>query len=273
MPELPEVQSFVNAINQSYAGRKLSGIEFHRKNLRYPFEKIELKDIFSRGTIFHGCQRQGKQLLLKTERGDVSVSLGMSGAFVPKPSSSKPNKHEHVTLLFEEGNHLGYEDPRRFGFWKVSPKGPTTDHCVPVDALEQKELLQLFLSKKISTKKASIKAVLMDQHFIGGIGNIYALEALHRANIHPLKLCSQLSQIDCQKLAKEIPKILFKAIELGGSSVSTYRTLHGEHGNFQKLHLVYGREGESCLTKGCLGVVERLLQNGRSSFYCPHCQK
>lgn len=271
MPELPEVQNFANALNKNYAGLKIKEIKFHRENLRYPFEKKELSEIFALGNKFVGCYREGKQLVLKTSQGSVNVSLGMSGSFKPFQSSKVKEKHQHVSLFFENGEAVAYVDPRRFGFWKVKKENdPVNLIC---DPLIQKDLEDLFLTEQVSSKNCSVKDLLMDQKLIGGIGNIYALEALYLAKISPLKLCSRVTIKEWKQLSNEIPKILLKAIELGGSSVATYLSLNGTKGSFQDLHQVYGRTGENCLKKGCKGVIQRIVQKGRSSWLCPFCQK
>jgi formamidopyrimidine-DNA glycosylase len=270
MPELPEVQNFANALNKSYAGLKIKEIKFHRKNLRYPFQIVELSKIFSLGNQFIRCYRDGKQLVLETSKGAVNVSLGMSGSFKPIYSETE-EKHQHVSLYFENGEGVAYVDPRRFGFWKIRERGEQIDTtCNPLD---KNELESLFLSKEISNKSCSVKDLLMDQKIIGGIGNIYAVEALFQAKISPLKSCSEISIKKWKDLSCEIPKILLLAIELGGSSISTYRSLNGKKGGFQELHQVYGRTDEKCLRKGCKGIIQRIVQKGRSSWICPSCQK
>lgn len=270
MPELPEVQNFANALNKSYAGLKIKEINFHRENLRYPFQIKELSKIFSIGNQFIRCYREGKQLVLETSKGSVNVSLGMSGSFKPIYSKSA-EKHQHVSLYFENGEGVAYVDPRRFGFWKVREKAEQiVSTC---DPLNKNELESLFLSKEILKKSCSVKDLLMDQKIIGGIGNIYAVEALFQAKISPLKQCFELSTKQWKDLSCEIPKVLLLAIELGGSSISTYRSLNGQKGGFQELHKVYGRTGENCLNKGCKGIIHRVVQKGRSSWFCPFCQK
>lgn len=272
MPELPEVQNFANALNKSYAGLKIKEIKFHRENLRYPFQKKELTKIFSFGNEFLRCYREGKQLVLETSTGAVNVSLGMSGSFKPIKSATR-EKHQHVSLFFENGEGVAYVDPRRFGFWKIREKKDEKSSILPCDPLHSYELETLFLSKGISNKSCSVKDLLMDQKLIGGIGNIYAVEALYQARISPLKSCLDIPVNKWRDLSREIPKILLLAIELGGSSISTYRSLNGNKGGFQELHRVYGRAGEKCVHKSCQGIIQRVVQKGRSSWFCPLCQK
>lgn len=276
MPELPEVQNFVNSIEKNYIGLKLDKIVFHRPNLRYPFEQEKLKHIFAKGHKLLRCFREGKQLVLETKAGAVNISLGMTGCFKPtlplqgQDLKVKPEKHEHVTLYFEEGKALGYIDPRRFGFWKIRENETPIQICDPCSELELKNL---FSSSKMASVTRSVKDLLMDQKMIGGLGNIYVCEALFRAGISPLLACCEVSPKQWNKLANCIPTLLQQAIEQGGSSIATYRTLNGEKGNFQNLHLVYERHGKMCSNKKCKDVIVRVAQSGRGSWYCPSCQR
>jgi formamidopyrimidine-DNA glycosylase len=270
MPELPEVESFVRAIGREYAGKKLKKIQFHRADLRFPFDIEKMNRIFAAGSTFLAPQRVAKQMVLGTENGWVAVSLGMSGSFIP---SGHPRRetHEHLTLLFSDGTALGFVDPRRFGFWK--PVSKFSEISKATDPLNEQELLHLFRTKKFTASERCIKVALMDQNIIGGIGNIYAVEALFRAGVSPLRACSEVSPAKYKLLAQVIPQILTAAIDVGGSTISTYRRLHGESGGFQELHVVYDRAGESCVNKKCRGKIERIVHAGRSSWWCPRCQK
>jgi formamidopyrimidine-DNA glycosylase len=270
MPELPEVESFVQALKREYAGKRLKGVRFHRPDLRFPFAKPVLEKIFFKGATFLEPMRVAKQMVLSTEGGMVAVSLGMSGAFLP---SAFPNTlvHEHVTLLFEDGSALAYVDPRRFGFWLAVER--VEDISIAADPLSESSLKECFRLRAFEQSQRSIKEALMDQSLIGGLGNIYALEALFRAGVSPLRACAQVKPAEYRKLAQVIPLLLKQAIDAGGSTISTYRRLHGESGGFQELHLVYDREGEKCLAQGCKGMIRRSVQNGRGSWWCPRCQR
>lgn len=269
MPELPEIQSFVTSLNQNYVGKKIKHILFHRDSLRYPFDQVKLKKIFHSGAQLKNCFRIGKQLILETEAGAVHISLGMSGAFKPT-RPHHPEKHEHVTLVFQGEEALGYIDPRRFGFWLTREDSTLFS---AVDPLSASALMLFFTTHKAAKSTRSVKAVLMDQKLIGGVGNIYALEALFASGVHPERICSQIKNKEWEKLAHALPKILTRAIAAGGSSISSYRTLDGSKGHFQNAHHVYGREGEKCIHKSCTALIVRITQNGRSSWFCPHCQK
>lgn len=267
MPELPEVESFRLAIMKEYAGRKFRSIVFHRNDIRYPLTEA-IKGVFPRGSTLSLVERDGKQLVLRTEHGAVQISLGMSGAFLPAiPGSPRP--HEHVTLIFEDGAALGYVDPRRFGYWKIYDR-PLAHLADPLDTLS---LNTLFASDRFRSRTRAIKDLLLDQALIGGVGNIYALEALYSAGIHPKRSAQSISPAQYRKLAKALPSILQSAIDKGGSTISTYRRLEGNNGEFQELHRVYDREGENCIKKNCSGTIIRIPQGGRSSWLCPECQK
>jgi len=270
MPELPEVQSFAHALGKEYFGKKVKRIFLHRKDLRFPFEKAKLMQVFASGTTFLRPSRVAKQLVLRTENGMVAVSLGMSGSFLPS-NYPKRFKHEHVTILFEDKTAVCYIDPRRFGFWKVIQSEAEVSSAV--NPLCSDELETLFLSSSFRNSSVSIKTALIDQAKIGGIGNIYALEALHLIGVKPTRPCSEMRPKQLKQLSQVLPEVLQQAIDKGGSTVSTYRRLHGDPGGFQELHRVYDRAGEKCLRDRCNGTIERIVQTGRSSWYCPVCQK
>lgn len=270
MPELPEVESFSQALAREFAGKTLKSVKFHRPDLRFPFDQSAISAIFAPGTTFLPPQRVAKQLVLRSERGMVAVSLGMSGSFIPS-NYPKRQLHEHVTMLFSDNSALAFVDPRRFGFWK--PVSRFEEVSSAADPLNQESLTEVFKSKPFRQSSRSIKDVLMDQALIGGLGNIYALECLYRAGVSPRRLASRVKPAEYFRLAEIIPPMLVQAIDAGGSTISTYRRLHGESGGFQELHLVYDRENEPCLNKNCRGTIKRAVQSGRSSWWCPRCQK
>jgi formamidopyrimidine-DNA glycosylase len=268
MPELPEVENFCRSLTKRYSGKKVSRVIFRRDGIRKPIDAESVRRIFRNGSIFLAAKRDGKRLIIGTNHGEILVSLGMSGAFLPT-DPQKPLLHEHLTFIFSDGEALGYVDPRRFGH--IEPRTGPLPHRA--DALDRKSLLILFDSEKIRKSGRQIKELLMDQHLIGGIGNIYALEALHASGIRPTRKVRSLSANERKKLADTIPGIMRSAILHGGSTVATYRTLHGTKGDFQKFHRVYAREESPCLTKGCRGIIKRIVKNNRSAYYCPNCQR
>jgi len=273
MPELPEVQSFANALHSEYAGKTIAGIDLHRPDLRFPLSRTALERVFAAGSVLDGVMRVGKQMRLVTDTGTVRVSLGMSGSFFPA-EPGKARKHEHITLRFADGTALGYEDVRRFGFWIVEgEEGAPSMSDDAVDATDGPALARLFRSDRVARSTRSVKDFLMDQRYVAGVGNIYALEALFRTGVHPATTCARVKPAQWEALAGALPPLLALAVSHGGSTISTYRRLHGTEGNFQALHLVDGREGDMCTDASCRGVILRIVQSGRSSFFCPRCQK
>lgn len=268
MPELPEVESFARLLQATYAGMVLQDLQFHRPDLRFVLDQNALGNVMRRGDRLLHVSRRGKRLVLQFEAGSVFVSLGMSGHFHAAVLGS-PAPHEHVTWVFrgDAGLHaLGYVDPRRFGFLSLIPPEAA------VDPLDRAAVVQKLLSARERGVKRSVKDFLMDQKVLGGVGNIYALEACFRAGVSPLLSVCGLDETDCESLAAALRKILTLAIRMGGSSVATYRNFHGEKGSFQNVHRVYGREGQCCLRRGCSGTIIRITAGGRGTFLCPVCQ-
>lgn len=267
MPELPEVESFARALNNEYTQKPIKEVLFHRDNIRYKLDKKALRKILSSGISITRFHRDGKQLILETENGSISISLGMSGAFHPADSRT-PVKHEHITIVFEDATALGYIDPRRFGFW--IPYDKPLSH--KADPLSKSSLLSFFTSEQFTKSSRSIKDILLDQKCIGGIGNIYAAESLFNAKIHPRASAKSIPQAKRELLAETIPIVLNKAIDKGGSTISTYRRLNKETGDFQEFHKVYARHAMPCLARECTDTILRIVQSGRSTWYCPSCQ-
>ena len=175
MPELPEVESFRRALEKEYLSAKIREVHFHRADIRYPLTPA-IKEVLRPGASITRFGRDGKQLIIETKFGMINVSLGMSGSFLPT-DPKHPLKHEHVIIVFGDGRSLGFVDPRRFGFWKVR-RGPLPHLADPLD---ERALGALFAKQIWSNRTRNIKDALMDQRMIGGVGNIYALEALHAA--------------------------------------------------------------------------------------------
>ncbi len=269
MPELPEVQMFANSIQANYCGSKIEKIIFHRDNLRFILDKKKLTQIFFKNSLLQKCFRVGKQLVLQTDTGCALVSLGMTGSF-HQATDILPEKHQHITIFFQGKKPLAYIDPRRFGSWTTYNPDK---FCTIADPLNSEDLQSFFNSNKFFETQRSVKDILMDQKHIGGLGNIYVLEALFRAKIHPLCPCNQITKKEKKSLSIIIPAILNKAIELKGSSIKSYQTMEKELGSFQRHHLVYNRHNQACSGYKCKGTILRIPQNGRSSWYCSQCQR
>lgn len=297
MPELPEVEIVRRGLEPALAGARITRVEQRRADLRFPFperfcERLTGADIVS-------LDRRAKYLLGRLSTGDVLVMhLGMSGRFSVTEASraakrggqigayaydtgSDP-KHDHVVLHMSSGAVVTYNDPRRFGFMLLIPAGELTQHplfsSIGIEPLGN-ELSPDYLARRAEGRKADLKAFLLDQRNIAGLGNIYVAEALFRAGLSPKKPAACLAARGGRpnertaRLVPAIRSVLEEAIAAGGSTLRDYRQADGSEGAFQERHLVYGREGCPCTAPGCRGTIRRSVQAGRSTFYCPVCQR
>src|SRR3982075_4118478 len=300
MPELPEVETVRRGLQLAMEGSKIVKAEAKRKDLRFPFQK----DFVARlqGQTVTGLGRRAKYLLADLGSGGVLLMhLGMSGSFrVVTDQDRTPGKfhhprsedraHDHVVFHMSSGASVVFNDPRRFGYMKIIAR----------NALDEEPLLKglgpeplgnefdaAMLARSCANKKTSLKAALLDQRVVAGLGNIYVCEALFRSQLSPRRLAATLATKAGQRkgvaggqptdhakrLVGAIHGVLNQAIKAGGSSLRDHRQTSGELGYFQHSFQVYDREGEKCQTAGCRGVVKRFVQNGRSTFWCPTCQK
>jgi formamidopyrimidine-DNA glycosylase len=283
MPELPEVETVRRGLAPALEGRRLSHVRLNRPDLRFP-----LPDGFGQrltGAVITRLDRRAKYLLGHLDRGDVLVMhLGMTGRFeidgaVPgvfERAVDPDPKHAHVVFETEGGGRVTYYDPRRFGFMSLIPEGELTRH--PWFAGMGPEPLgddftPLTLVGAFAGRKQGPKTLLLNQRIVAGLGNIYVCEALHRAQISPIKPAGGISKKRLAVLTQAIKDVLAEAVEVGGSTLRDFAAADGALGYFQHRFRVYGREGEPCPTPGCGGVVGRIVQSGRSTFYCPRCQK
>jgi formamidopyrimidine-DNA glycosylase len=202
------------------------------------------------------------------------VDGALVGEFVHDTGAASP--HDHVTFEIEGGPRVTFNDPRRFGAMDLWPTDRLAEHRL-LAALGPEPLGNAFsgahLAERFANRRTPVKAALLDQRTVAGLGNIYVCEALFRAGIAPTRLAGSLSRPRVERLAGAIRETLVEAIEAGGSSLRDYRQADGALGYFQHAFRVYGREGEPCVTPGCAGVVARLVQSARSSFWCPRCQR
>jgi len=301
MPELPEVETVRRGLQPVMEGSKIVKAEVRRKDLRFPFQK----DFVARLTAqtVTGLGRRAKYLMADLASGDVLLMhLGMSGSFrvVKDGEQEAPGKfhhprpehraHDHVVFHMSSGAAIVFNDPRRFGYMKIIAR----------NALEEEPLLSglgpeplgnefdaAMLARSCANKKTSLKAALLDQRVVAGLGNIYVCEALYRSHLSPRRLAATLATKAGQRkgvaggeptdharrLVNAIHGVLNQAIRAGGSSLRDHRQTDGELGYFQHSFQVYDREGEQCQSAGCSGIVRRFTQNGRSTFWCPKCQK
>ncbi len=291
MPELPEVETVRRGLARHIEGAHIEAVRLGRADLRFPFPQGFTQALGGQTVI--ATERRAKYLLFRLSNGLTWLShLGMTGTFrfeeraLKEPSRYRPakpdGKHEHVEFDLvhpQQGRlRLIYTDARRFGFMDIFEQEA---ECAYLRHLGPEPLGNGFnaseLARRIGNKRAPMKAVLLDQRVVAGLGNIYVSEALHRAHILPTAQASSLVQNEepdprLEKLVAGMRAILTEAIEAGGSTLRDFRAANGETGYFQHRFAVYDREGEACPTPLCTGVIRRIVQSGRSSFYCPVCQ-
>jgi formamidopyrimidine-DNA glycosylase len=294
MPELPEVETVRRGLQPVMEGFKIVKAETRRKDLRFPFQR----DFVARldGQTVTGLGRRAKYLMADLASGDVLLMhLGMSGSFrVVKDEQEKApgqfqhprsedRAHDHVMFQMSSGASVIFNDPRRFGYMKIIARQAIEDEPL-LNGLGPEPLGNEFdaamLARSCADKKTSLKAALLDQRVVAGLGNIYVCEALFRSQLSPRRLAATLATKKtaeptdhAKRLVTAIHAVLNQAIKAGGSSLRDHRQTSGELGYFQHSFQVYDREGEVCHTKGCGGIVKRFTQNGRSTFWCPKCQK
>lgn len=281
MPELPEVETVRRGLEPVMAGHVIARAEVRREGLRWPFPP----DMAARltGARVTALGRRSKYILADLDRGEtLLIHLGMSGRMLISGTAlgkfhhhhPAPEKHDHVVLTMQEGARITFNDARRFGAMDLFATGAVH----PLLAKLGPEPLgnafhEAYLVAALAAKNTPIKSALLDQRIVAGLGNIYVCEALYRAGIHPARKAGAISAARVAGLVPIIRAVLTDAIAAGGSSLRDYRQADGELGYFQHSFQVYGREGEPCPTEGCGGTVRRIVQAGRSSFYCPHCQR
>ena len=301
MPELPEVETVRRGLQPVMEGSKILKVEARRKDLRFPFQK----DFAARltGQTVTGLGRRAKYLMADLASGNVLLMhLGMSGSFrvLKDEEQEAPGKfyhpraegraHDHVVFHMSSGATVVFNDPRRFGYMKIIARGAIEDEPLLMGLGPEplgNEFDAKMLARACVNKKTSLKAALLDQRVVAGLGNIYVCEALYRSHLSPRRLAATLATKagsrkgvaggeptdHARRLVAAIHAVLNQAIKAGGSSLRDHRQTSGELGYFQHSFQVYDREGEKCQTAGCGGIVRRFTQNGRSTFWCPKCQK
>ena len=277
MPELPEVETTVRGLEKVLLGQRVARVEMRRGDLRRPFPD-DLGQRLTGATVIN-LGRRAKYGLIATDRGDTMIfHLGMSGRWRIDPLEL--GAHDHLLIETADndgarGRVVALNDPRRFG----------SVDLVASDALFEWPAFKAlgpeplggsieggWLKHRLAGRKAAIKLMLLDQRIVAGLGNIYVCEALFRARIDPRKAAGRVSRAKLDALAAAIPTVLQEAIAAGGSSLRDFAAPDGELGYFSKTFDVYGREGAPC-RGGCVGAVKRIVQGGRSTFYCPACQR
>ncbi len=281
MPELPEVETVRRGLQPHLEGQRIVRAEMRRPDLRWPMP-VDLVQVLTGATVV-ALRRRSKYLLADLDRGGtLLMHLGMSGRLLVEDAGlagfhrdpSIIARHDHVVLTTEAGTTITFNDARRFGMIDLIRDGashPLLDHLGP-EPLES-GFSAAYLSGRLAGRRAPVKQALLDQRIVAGLGNIYVNEALWRAGIDPRRAAGRIGAARLDALAGHIRDVLHEAIAAGGSSLRDHRQASGELGYFQHSFAVYDREGQPCPKPGCGGAIRRVVQSGRSSFYCPSCQR
>lgn len=296
MPELPEVETVRMGLAPVLLGGTFRRVTTRRADLRFPFPENFARRLTGARVV--GLERRAKYLIAHLSTGEALIMhLGMTGRFhVQAPGEAAPPhllgdyeyeaseapRHMHAVFDMQGGGRITYADPRRFGYMLLVPEAELAQHPMlrglGVEPLSH-ELTPAYLARRAAGRRSDLKAFLMDQRIVAGLGNIYACEALFRACLRPTRRASVLATaggkptVHATRLVAGIKAVLEAAIAAGGSTLRDYRQANGQAGAFQTTFQVYGREGKPCLRPGCRGIVRRSTQAGRSSFYCPVCQR
>ena len=283
MPELPEVETIMRGISPFLEGATIKRIKLNRADLRWPFPKNFTSRLKEAKVL--NLKRRSKYILIDLNTGEtLLIHLGMSGKILVSDSKignyfyeySKGSDHNHVIFELDDGTKLTYNDPRRFGAMDLAKTDDLNNHKF-LEKLGPEPLGNNFnsdyLKTELSKKESPIKNVLLNQSVVAGLGNIYVCEALFMSGISPKKRASKISKIKCEELVRNIRAVLKSAIEAGGSSLKDFTDIQGNSGYFHFEFYVYGRENECCKIEHCGRKIKRISQSGRSSFYCPSCQR
>ncbi len=274
MPELPEVEVLRRSLEPLVTGERITGVRVRNPALREPVDRRSLGRRV-RGRAITGLRRRAKYLLVDLERGStLVVHLGMSGRLTLVPAASPPAAHEHVAFRLAGGARLAFRDPRRFGMVLALPTaGLERDRRFAELGVEPlaPEFTGALLRQLAGGRRAPVKPFLMDGRRVVGVGNIYACEALFRAGVHPRRSVARIGAARWDRLARAVRSTLEQAIGAGGTTLNDFADGEGRSGYFQVSLRVYGREGEPC--RRCGRELRRLVMSGRSTFYCPGCQR
>jgi formamidopyrimidine-DNA glycosylase len=281
MPELPEVETVARGLRQAILGRRILSVTLGKTDF---IDNPAALEQYLPGRRIEAVERYGKFMLLRLSavHGETSIAtngdaapasllvhLGMTGQIAPSPAGQPLEKHTHVCLLLDDGRELRYTDARRFGRIAYLTKALLAEELMGFGA-DPLEVSKEEFADRICRRRARIKALLLDQSVLRGVGNIYADESLWRAKIHPARLGANLNRKQAETLRRVLQDILQKAIVLRGSSISDFLDAEGEPGEYQRHHRAYGREGKNC--HRCKTPIRRAIVAGRSSYFCPRCQ-
>jgi formamidopyrimidine-DNA glycosylase len=282
MPELPEVETVRRGLLPVMEGEVIELASVNRPDLRWPLPERMAERLT--GKRVTALRRRSKYILADLDSGEtLLVHLGMSGRMLISGAQlgsfyhdhPAPQKHDHVVLDMAGGARVTFNDARRFGAMDLMPTQTAESHPLLAGLGPEpfgNDFNGPYLAARLKGRKTPIKAALLDQRIVAGLGNIYVAETLYRARISPLRLAGDLTEPQAHALVPMIREVLAEAIEAGGSSLRDFRQANGELGYFSKHFQVYDREGQPCETPGCAGTIIRTVQSGRSSFWCPACQ-
>lgn len=283
MPELPEVETVRRGLLPVMEGRRILRAEVNRPDLRWPLPERMAERLTGRRV--EALRRRSKYILADLDGGEtLLIHLGMSGRMLIAQAEvgvfhhalPAAEKHDHVVLTMEDGARVTFNDARRFGMMDLWPTADLAAHPLLAGLGPEpfgNDFSETYLAERLRGRAMPVKAALLDQRIVAGLGNIYVCEALHDARISPERRVRDMTEAEIVTLVPAIRDVLARAIEAGGSSLRDYRRTDGELGYFQHSFRVYGREGLPCLRPGCVGTVRRVVQSGRSSFFCPVCQR
>ncbi len=276
MPELPEVETVRRGLIPVMEGKQIMRADVSRPDLRWPFPEKMAERLT--GKMIERLRRRSKYILADLDSGEtLLIHLGMSGRMmISTGEHADTQKHDHVVFHMQDDARVVFNDTRRFGAMDMAPTEIMPAHKLLASLGPEplgNEFDEPYLVGRLKDKNSPIKNVLLDQRIIAGLGNIYVCEVLLRAGVSPTKKAGQLSAAKVRTLVPIIRDVLGEAIESGGSSLKDYRQADGELGYFQHSFRAYGREGEPCVTNGCKSKIQRIVQAGRSTFYCAQCQR
>jgi len=287
MPELPEVEVVKKSLERKLKNLTIKEVFINNNKLRYKINNKELSKI--KGLKIISVRRRSKYLLINLEKNiTILAHLGMTGKFFIFEKNKKyktsfyyslkknDSKHDHLTFFLSKGFKLIYNDVRKFGFIKLF-ESQNIYKCNHLKFLGpeplNKDFNKNYISNYFLNKKTKAKNLLMNQKFIAGLGNIYCNEILFLCKISPNRIVKKINKQESEKIVKFTKKIIKKSISQGGSSIKNFASAEGESGNFQQEFNVYNREKKKCKTKKCTGIIKKISISGRSSFFCPRCQK
>ncbi|MFT6075094.1 MAG: formamidopyrimidine-DNA glycosylase [Yoonia sp.] len=283
MPELPEVETVKAGIAPVMVGHVIAQAQVNRPDLRWPFPDRMTERLTGQRVL--GLRRRSKYILVDLESAEtLLIHLGMSGRMLISGHMvgdfhhvhPAPAKHDHVVFEMDSGVRITFNDARRFGAMDLMNTATQDDHWLIRDLGPEplgNAFNETYLIERLKGRNTPIKSALLDQRIVSGLGNIYVCEVLFRAGIHPKRKAGQISAKRVTTLVPIIRQVLSEAIAAGGSSLRDYRQSDGELGYFQHVFQVYDREGQLCATLGCDRIIQRIVQSGRSSFFCPQCQR